>query len=106
MLFRSREAISVLQRNDVKTDVRESLVLTAAIRLAAQDPLDKVWQFVGQVPDIVLREQALEYSALIATRRGQGAAIFKQIGVATGATEKISLGRGLIAGLTQSRGEK
>jgi hypothetical protein len=103
---RIREAVSVLQRNDVKPEVRESLVLTRAIRLAAQDPLDKEWQFIGQVPDIVLREQALEYAALIATRRGQGAAIFKQIGNVAAATEKMSLGRGLVAGLTQSRSEK
>jgi len=100
---RLREAVSVLQRPDVTPEVRESLALTAAIRLAARDPLEKLWQFVGQVPDIVLREQALEYGGLIATRRGQGPVVFKQIATLAAATEKISLGRGLIAGLTQSR---
>jgi hypothetical protein len=94
-----REALAVLQRPEVDPDQREALGLLGALRLAAQDPVEATWQYVGQINDTVIREHAWEWAALIAARRGQGPAVAKQIGNVNGATEKISLARGMVAGL-------
>jgi len=103
-----KDAVAVLQRTDVKPDLRESLSIAAAIRLAGQDPVDKAWQFIGQLPpnEIVIREVSWEYAGMIAARRHHGAAASKQVGALNAGTEKIALGRGLIAGLQQERGEE
>lgn len=103
---RLKEAVTLLQRSDVKSELRETLALIGALRLATQDPIDETWKFISQLGDVVLREQSWEWSALIAARRGQGAAVSKQLASIPGATEKISLGRGLVAGLAPQVGKK
>jgi hypothetical protein len=100
---RYKEAAAVLSRRGVNSDLSEALALMAALKLSTQDPIDETWKFISQVSDVVVREQAWEWSALIAARRGQGAAAASQIGSIPGATEKISLARGLVAGLVPQR---
>jgi hypothetical protein len=99
---RFKEATALVKRPEAK-DQADLLVFTAAARLSAQDPLDKTWQFISLVGDGVLREQVWELAGQIASRRGQAAAVFQQLSAMTSATEKIALGKGLIAGLQASR---
>ena len=82
-----------------KGGLRDGLALSLATSLATTGKLDLAIQFIGRLDDIVLREEAYRLTAGLAAQRGQSEAVFKQIGLASQATEKAALGRGLIGGL-------
>ncbi len=82
-----------------KGGLRDGLALSLATELATTGKLDLAIQFIGRLDDIVLREEAFRLTAGLAAQRGQTEAILKQLGLASQATEKAALGRGLIGGL-------
>ena len=84
---------------DAKTGRRDELTLTLATSLATADKLETVMQFIARLDDIVLREEAYRLTAGLAAQRGQTEPITKQIGLASQATERAALCRGLIGGL-------
>ncbi|MEK6258762.1 MAG: hypothetical protein AABP62_09080, partial [Planctomycetota bacterium] len=84
---------------DSKSGRRDELTLTLSTSLATTDKLETAMQFIGRLDDIVLREEAYRLTAGLAAQRGQTEAITKQIGLASQATERAALCRGLIGGL-------
>ena len=75
------------------------MTLTLTAWLATTDKLETAIQFISRLDDIVLREEAYRLAAGLAAQRGQTEAITKQIGLASQATERAALCRGLIGGL-------
>jgi len=84
---------------DSKGGLRDTLALSLATELATTGKLEAAIAFIGRFEDIVLREEAFRLTAGLAAQRGQTDAIVKQLGLASQATEKAALGRGLIGGL-------
>lgn len=99
---RYREAAQGLSSTAFKADQRETLALLWAGRLAQGATPEPAWQFGGALTDISLREQCWELAALIATRRQQADAVWKQASFVQGATEKSALYRSLVAGLREA----
>lgn len=94
------DAWKTISDRDVRADVREALVIFAAVRQAqTTDPVEKTWQLVGPVTDVVLREQAVEWAAWMAARRGAAKEVWGHYKDLASATEIVSLGRGVIAGV-------
>lgn len=77
----------------------DDIALMLTTWLATTDKVGMALQFIGQFDDIVLREEAYRLVAGLAAQRGQAEIIWKQIGIATQATERVALCRGLIGGL-------
>ncbi len=86
---------------DSKSGRRDELTLTLASSLATAGKLETAMQFIGRLEDIVLREEAYRLTAGLAAQRGQVETITKQIALASQATERAALCRGLIGGLKQ-----
>jgi hypothetical protein len=105
-LLRQRQfdkAWGALTRAGAKSDMQDPLILEAAVHLGATDPA-AAWTLIGPVSNPVLREQALEWAALMATRNGQERTVTEQVKSLTQATEILSLYRGLVAGLRDVAG--
>lgn len=94
------EAWKTVSDRDVRSDVREALVIYGAVRQAqTADPVEKTWQLIGPVIDVVLREQAIEWAAWMAARRGAAEEVWGHYKDLSSATEIVSLGRGVTAGV-------
>lgn len=99
------KAWAAISRQGVKSDLQDALVLESAVRLGAKNPAE-AWKLIAAVSNnVVLREQALEWAALLASRNGHAEAVSKHAASVTQATEMLSLYRGLVAGLRDSASE-
>jgi len=94
------DAWKTISDKGVRSDLREALVLRAAVRQAqSTDPVEKTWQLIGPVTDVVLREQVVEWASWMAARRGAATEAWGHYKDLSSATEIVSLGRGVIAGV-------
>lgn len=81
---------------------RDRTALSIATAFQSPAELDARLKFVSQLDDSVLREELFQLVAALASRQQQHQAIWKQFGATVQVTEKLSLARGLIAGLPKS----
>lgn len=80
---------------------RQQWALRLACRLASRDAPKRAMEFVAALNDLLLREEAYDLCAAIASRNGHSRMIWDYIqAVELTATEEISLYRGLVAGIS------
>lgn len=92
-------AVQYLNSAVPKSAAKDELVLLTVSQLAESDQLPLAFKFIGDLDDIVNREECYRLAAAIGARHGNVAAIASQIAAVVEHTEKISLCRGLVAGL-------
>ncbi len=100
-------AWKTLTAKEVRSDLREALALEGTARLALEPGREAdLWKWVGPMTDIVLREQAVDWGARLATRRGAAETIAGHRKSLNSATEICALIRGVIAGLQDQAATK
>ncbi len=77
----------------------DGYILEAVSRLAAAGKTAAALDFTAQLTDMVLKEECYVLIAGIAGRRGETSAVEKHLKELAQASEKVAIGRGLIAGL-------
>lgn len=97
------DGINALAANrNFKGEPREAVVLRGVAALIQTDATDDAWALIAK-QEIGLREQAYQLAALLASRKGKADIAWKRTEALNGATEKESIGRGVIAGLRDSQ---
>jgi len=93
------QAAQYVSQLDAKSGRRDQLALLFASYLASIGKVDETLSFIGNLGDIVLREEAYQQAAALLAQRGQAETVWKHAVASQQATEKASLFRGLITGL-------
>jgi hypothetical protein len=94
-----QQASAYVSKLDSNSGRRDDLALTFAAFLADEKKPDVAFEFISHIDDIVLREEAYRLVAAIAAQHGQADVLLKQVEIVNQVTEKVSLYRGLVAGL-------
>jgi hypothetical protein len=97
-----REAAQALNHPELPPDQREALLVETAAEFGQQGKWAQAWSFVSSLPDLPMREQCYEACGWIGTRAGQAEEVQRQQGAVSSATEKVALGRGLVAGSVEA----
>ena len=84
---------------DSNNGERDDIALMFSTYLAATEKPELVFGLISKFDDIVLREEAYRLSAALLAQRGLAEAVWNQANVVQQATEKNSIGRGMIVGL-------
>ncbi|WP_010588505.1 hypothetical protein [Schlesneria paludicola] len=92
-------AVKYLSSAMPKSAAKDELMLLTVSRLAEKDQLPVAFKFIADLDDIVNREECYRLAAAIGALRGQVAPVVSQIAAVVEHTEKVSLCRGLVAGL-------
>ena len=80
----------------------DELFFQSASRLAATDKWSTAFKFIPLIADGIVREDCYRLAAAIATKRNQAKEVWEEVAKVPQQTEKISISRGLIAGLQAS----
>lgn len=94
-------AVEFLQSIDNKSSRREELMLRMTSYLAATNQLPLAFQMISKLDEQVNREECLRLASALGAQRGQADFLWKQVGQLTHNTEKVTVCRGLIAGLIE-----
>ena len=94
-------AMKFLQGTKQSSNRREEIYLESASRLADSNQFSKACEFIAVIPadNVAMREDCYRLAASLATKQGHADAVWKQVGEVNYQTEKVSICRGLIAGL-------
>lgn len=94
-------AIKFLQGTKLSANSREEAYMEAVSSIASTSPFAKACELVAAIPpdNLSIREDCYRFASSLATKQGQSAAVWKQVGEVNFQTEKVSICRGLIAGL-------
>ncbi len=99
---RTAEGLALLRHPALKGDPGELVAFRGLVALIHRGELDAAWELLAK-QDVVLREQAYKWASLLLTRQGKADVAWARANVLSGATEKESIGRGIIAGLRDKK---
>lgn len=99
---RTAEGLALLRHPTLKGDPAETVAFRGLVALIHRGELDAAWELLSK-QDVVLREQAYQWASLLLARQGKADVAWARANVLNGATEKESIGRGIIAGLRDKK---
>ena len=97
------KAVEFLQSIDNKSSRREDILLRTTSLLGTTGQLATAFQMISKLDDMVAREECYRQVSALGARLGQTEVVWNQVALVQQQTEKVSICRGLIAGL-QAKG--
>ncbi len=99
---RTTEGIALLSHPSLKGDPRELIAIRGMMALLHRGDIEAAWGLLSK-QEMVFREQADQWAALTLTRQGKAGEAWKRTEALNGATEKVSIARGIIGGLRDKK---